>query len=78
MWRKRGEGLSRECTAKGRKEGRGGRMAKFMAAIAYGKGVIECHQYEGGLSGKKCAQFFRDRFPVIVERGNNQRGRLFL
>ena len=37
MWRKKGEGLKRECSAKGKKEGTAGRMAKFFVAIAYGR-----------------------------------------
>ena len=35
-WKKKGESLSRLCMAKGRKEGTGGRVAKFFVAIAYG------------------------------------------
>lgn len=31
---------------KGRKAGTGGKMANFMVAIAYGKGVVLCKQYE--------------------------------
>ena len=43
MWRKRGEGLKQECSAKRKKEGTAGRMVKFFVAIAYGKGSIGCH-----------------------------------
>ena len=35
-WKKKGESLSRLCTAKGRKEGTGGSVTKFFVAIAYG------------------------------------------
>ena len=38
IWRKRGEGLSFGCTAKGRKEGTGSTLVKFFVAITYGKG----------------------------------------
>ena len=45
-WKKKGESLSKECLSKGKKEGVGGRVAKFMVAIAHGKGVIKCHLYD--------------------------------
>lgn len=34
------------CIFKGRKEGIGGRVLKFMVVISYGKGVIICESYE--------------------------------
>ena len=34
------------CTAKGKKEGSGGKMVKLIVAISYNKGVIDCEQYE--------------------------------
>lgn len=77
-WRQRGEGLSRECTAKGRKEGTGGKMAKFMVAIAHGRGVIECYQYEGNVNGEMFSTFIKERFPSIFDKGNNKKGKLFL
>ena len=46
IWRKPREGLSYGCTAKGAHCGSGGRVAKFMVAVSYGKGVILCEQYE--------------------------------
>ena len=78
MWRKRGEGLTRECLAKGKKEGTGCRMAKFMVAIAHGKGVIKCHHYVGNVNGEMCAEFIREQFPEMFEKGNNLKGKLFL
>lgn len=78
MWRKRGEGLKKECSAKGKKEGTGGKMAKFMVAIAHGKGVIACYQYMGSINGEKFAEFIEKRFPGMFERGNNVKGKLFL
>ena len=50
-WRRRDEGLAVNCTAKGRKEGNGGKTAKYLVAIAHGKGVIGCHRYEGAING---------------------------
>ena len=37
------EGLAEGCTAKGKKEGSGGRVLKLFVAIRYNKGVIACH-----------------------------------
>ena len=49
-WKKKGESLRRHCTSKGKKEGVGGKMARFMVAIAYNRGVIKCHHYEGAIN----------------------------
>ena len=46
VWRKKFEGLTQGCLAKGRKVGTGGKVAKFMAAISHGKGVLVCDRYE--------------------------------
>ena len=61
MWRKRGEGLKQECSDKEKKEGTAGRMAKFFVVIAYGKGVIGCHQYEGHVNGEMFREFLREQ-----------------
>ena len=45
VWRKPGQGLGFGFTAKGSHKGTGGSVAHFMAAIAYGKGVIAAEQY---------------------------------
>ena len=39
--RKRGEGLTTGCLAKGKKEGTGGKYVRPIVAISYCKGVIE-------------------------------------
>ena len=52
MWRKRGRGLKQDYSVKGRKEGTAGCMGKIFVVIAYGKGVIGCHQYEGHVNGE--------------------------
>ena len=64
MWRKRGEGLKQKCSVKGKKEDVAGIMAKFFVAIAYGKGVIGCHQYKGRVNGEMFSEFVR----VVSER----------
>ena len=40
IWRKISEGLDPGCTAKGRKEGSGGKIVHIMAAISYGQLVL--------------------------------------
>ena len=40
IWRKISEGLDPGCTAKGRKEGSGGKIVHIMAAISYGQPVL--------------------------------------
>lgn len=77
-WKKKGESLSRQCTAKGKKEGVGGKMAKFMVAIAHGKGVIACHQYTGHIDGEKFAQIIKDQFPAMFQHSANPTRMLFL
>ena len=77
-WRKKGEGLERHCTAKGKKEGVCGKMAKFMVAIAHNKGVITCEQYTGAINAETCKQFIEDNFAEMFENSANPRGKLFL
>ena len=55
IWRTKKEGLAEGCTAKGKKEGSGGRVLKLLVAISYNKGVIACHPYE-----KLDGQFFEN------------------
>lgn len=63
-WRKRSEGLEEGCTSKGKKEGTGGRQAKFFVAISYDQGVILAHQYEI-LNGESFATFIRENFAAL-------------
>ena len=77
-WKKKEESLSIHCTAKGKKEGVGGTMAKFMVAIAYGKGVIACHQYKGHIDGEKFSQIIKDTFPDMFASSANPVRKLFL
>ena len=78
MWRKKAEGLKKEYTAKGKKEGTGGRVARFIVAIAYGKGVIKCVQYDQHINGELFAELVEEHFPEMFRLGNNDKGRLFL
>lgn len=78
MWKKKGESLDKQCTAKGKKEGTGGSTAKFMVAIAYGKGIIKCHQYNENINGELFAEFIKEKFDDMFNSSANSRGRLFL
>lgn len=77
-WMKKGDSLKRHCTAKGKKEGVNGRVAKFMCAIAYGHGFIKCQQIVGKVDGEQCREFVKDHFPSMFENSSNPRGKLFL
>ena len=77
VWRKKNEGLKRNCTAKGNKAGHGGRTAHFMVAITYGKGVILCQHYEK-LSGKYFASLIEESFQGVFARSCNPEGNMFL
>jgi transposase len=74
-WRKRGEGLKFNCTAKGKKEG--GINVNFMVAISYGKGVVLCEQYEGTITGPKFAEIVKS-FPKAFNKSSNPKARRFL
>ena len=76
IWRKRSEGLTRGCTAKGRKECTGGKLVKVIVAITYNYGVIEVFEYEQ-LDGPFFADFVRQRFPVMFTKASKN-SRLFL
>ena len=69
-----------ECgrTAKGKKEGTGGRVARFMVTVVHGKGVIKCHHYNGNINAETFADFVKEHFPEMFKSGNNTKGRLFL
>jgi transposase len=78
VWRKRSEGLNPNCTSKGKKAGSGGRMANFIVAIAYGKGVVLCEQYEDRFTGQYFADFIRKHFPATFKKSANPTRKLFL
>ena len=75
-WRRPNEGLQR--TARGKKEGNGGRMAHFFVAIAHNKGATLCKQYHETLTGDTFAEFIKSYFPRTFERSANPNGKLFL
>ena len=77
-WKKQGESLSIDCLAKGCKEGVNGKRAKFMVAIAHGKGVIGCYQYQGRLNGEQFSQIVKDTFPDLFSKSANPTNKVFL
>ena len=77
-WRKPGQGFDFGFTGKGSHEGTGGTVAHFMAAIAYGKGVIAAEQYHGRINAEKFSSFVREHFASMFKKSANPRGKLFL
>lgn len=77
-WRKPSEGLSVFCTAKGKKEGVGGKVARFTVAIGHGVGVVHCEQHFKRMNGQLFADFIKQKFPEMFTKSANPRGRLFL
>ena len=77
IWRKRGKGLSFGCTAKGHKEGTGGKVLKLIVAITYGEGVILCESYDH-LTGNFFANFIEKHFNTAFIKANKNGSRLWL
>lgn len=77
-WRRKSEGLSLNCTTKGKKEGSGGKMVKVFVAIAHGHGAVLCEQYEEQLTGQFFADFVKEHFQNTFNNTSNPRGKLFL
>lgn len=75
--RKRGEGLSFGCTAKGRKEGTDGKLVKVMVAITYSEGVILCESYDN-LLGESFATVIEKHFNAAFLKANKNGSRLWL
>ena len=77
-WRKHCEGTKNGCTAKGKKEGVGGKMVYFIVAIAHGKGLVKAMPYDGHINAKKFAAIIRDNFPEIMKCFADNESKLFL
>ena len=77
VWRKPSEGLCFGCTAKGKKEGTGGKVLKLMVAISYNKGVIVCQPFEKML-GSYFARFVTERFNSMFEKAGEGESRLWV
>lgn len=78
IWRGKGEGLQRGCTAKGSKAGYNGRVANFFVAISYNKGVISCEQYVEKLTGNMFSKFIEDHFGDMFTECHNPESVMFL
>ena len=77
VWRRACEGLIQGCTAKGCKEGSGGRILRLMVAISYGKEVIECHAYDN-LDSRSFASFVNGKFDPMFARADKNGSRMFV
>lgn len=77
IWRKRAEGLSPGCTAKGSKVGTGGHVVKLMVAISHNEGVIACEPYQE-MNGAYFADFVRRKFGAMFAKANKDGSRLFV
>ena len=65
-WRKECEGLSFNCTAKGKKEGV--RQSHFIVGIAHRRGVVLCEQYFGTITGAKFADIVTRYFSLAFQK----------
>ena len=77
IWRKPSEGLEYGCAGKGKKEGSGGKLVKLKVAISYGKGVIDCEQYDK-MSGFYFKDYISRKFPVLFEKANKLNSKLWI
>ena len=77
-WIRPEEGLMFKCTDNGNHEGTSAKVAHFMAAIAYGKGVVLCEQFHGKLNGQTFSDFIYEQFPKAFANSANLRGKLIL
>ena len=77
VWRRKKEGLKRGCTAEGKKAGHGGKVAHFVVAISYTKGVICCEQYSK-MSGTYFSSFIHKHFDSLFKRCINPKSKLFI
>ena len=77
IWRTTKEGLALGCTAKGKKEGTGGRVLRLLVPISYQKGVIACDPYEK-LDGPFFEKYVKDNFQGLFEKADKGLSKLWL
>ena len=77
VWRKSGQGLDFNFIVKGSHQGKG-RSVHFMAAIAYGKGVVPAEQYFGRINADTFSSFVHEHFASIFRKFPNLRRKLLL
>ena len=68
-WKKKREGLSYGCTAKGKKEG--SINSNFIVGISFSKGVVLCKQYFGPIIATKFADIVDSSFHSTFENSIN-------
>ena len=68
-YRKKSEGLSYGCTAKGKKEG--SIDSNFIVGISFSKGVVLCKQYFGPIKVSKFADIVDSGFHSTFENSIN-------
>ena len=78
VWRIPGQGLDFYFTGKRSHQGTGRKVPHFMAAIAYGKGVIAAEQYFGRINADTFSSFFHENFASMYKKCPNLRRKLFL
>ena len=76
--RKPRQGLDFGFTTKASHEGTRGSVAHFMAAIAYGKGVIAAEQYFWRINADTFSSFVSEHFASMTKKCPNPKGKLFL
>lgn len=76
VYRRRSEGLKWSCTAKGQKEGTGGKYARFVVAIAYQQGVLICEPYQK-MNGEFFEDFVDRNFKTLF-RASRKNSKLFV
>ncbi len=77
IWRKPCEGLDYGGTAKGMKEGSCGKLGKLMVAISFGKGVIDCEQYDK-MSGDYFKGYISRKFPTLFQTADKLPSKLWI
>ena len=77
-WRKKSAGLEIRCVAKGRREGTGGKVVKFMVAISYDKGVICYEPAYQRLCGHFVATFIKMNFRRLFMKADKGTNRLWI
>ena len=77
IWRTKKKGLAEGCTAKGKKEGSGGRVLKLFVSISYNKGVIAGHAYEK-VDGQFFENFVKANFASFFRKADKRPSRLWL
>jgi len=77
IWRRKAEGLSPGCTAKGQKSGTGGNLVKLIVGISHNEGVVLCEKYDK-MNGEFFASFIDKHFEEAFRRANKGQTRMWI